>query len=104
VIPRRKEAMTMQTGEAALAALLGEAGAAHGAYETDELGGVFDQQWPAWYARYLVEHGIGALLDRTVTIDEVATLLAACDEAYRRENPATTWPDFYARRFLGTRG
>jgi len=51
-----------------------------------------------------VEHGIGALLDRVVTIEEVAALLAACDEAYKRENPATSWPDFYARQILGTRG
>jgi hypothetical protein len=96
--------MSMQTTEATLAALLGEAGSAHGAHETAALGGVYDQQWPAWYARYLVEHGIGALLDRAVTIDEVAALLAACDEAYQRESPATGWPDFYARQLLGTRG
>jgi hypothetical protein len=100
----RKEAMTMQTTEVTLATLLGEAASAHGAYETTELGGVYDQQWPAWYARYLVEHGIGALLDRAVTIEEVAALLAACDAAYTRENPATSWPDFYARQLLGTRG
>ena len=77
---------------------------AHNDYEIAELGGVYDQQWPAWYARYLVEHGIGALLDRAVTIDEVAALLAACDEAYKRENPATNWPDFYARQLLSTHG
>ena len=93
----------MQTTEATLAALLGEAGSAHGAYETSELGGVYDQQWPAWYARYLVEHGLGALLGRAVTAEEVAALLAACDEAYKRENPAMGWPDFYARRLLATR-
>ena len=94
----------MQTTEATLAQLLGETLAAHSAYEAAELGGVYDQQWPAWYARYLVEHGIGALLDRSVTIEEVAALLAECDEAYKRENPVTSWPDFYARRLLGTRG
>jgi hypothetical protein len=93
----------MQMTEAALAALLGETGSAHGAYETAELGGVYDQQWPAWYARYLVDHGVETLLDRAVTTDGVAALLAECDEAYKRENPAMSWPDFYARRLLATR-
>jgi hypothetical protein len=90
----------MATTEATLAALLSETFAAHATYETSELGGVYDQQWPAWYTRYLVEHGIGALLGRAVTSEEVAALLAECDETYRRDNPATTWPDFYARQFL----
>ncbi len=92
----------MQTTEATLAQLLGETLAAHSAYETTELDGVYDQQWPAWYARYLVEHGIETLLDRAVTTEELAALLAACDAAYKGEN-ATSWPDFYARRLLGTR-
>lgn len=93
----------MQTPEATLATRLIEAEAAHAAYEAGELGGVRDPQWPAWYARYLVEHGIGDLLGRAVTIDELAQQLAACDEAYTREQPAARWSDFYARRLLGTR-
>lgn len=94
----------MQSKEASLALLLAEAGSAHGAYETTELGGVYDEQWPAWYARYLVEHGVEAFLDRTVTVEEMARLLADCDAAYKRENPATSWPEFYARRLLHLRG
>ena len=93
----------MQATESTLARLLGETLSAHAAYETAELGGVYDQQWPAWYARYLVEHGIGALLDRAVTTEELAALLAACDEAYKRENSAASWPDYYAQRLLGAR-
>jgi hypothetical protein len=94
----------MQSTEASLALLLTEASAAHGAYETSELGGVYDEQWPAWYARYLVAHGLGTFLGRAVTAEEVAPLLAECDAAYKRENPAVSWPDFYAQRLLSTRG
>ena len=46
---------------AALEALLAETEAAHGAYETTELNGVYDQEWPRWYAAYAVEHGIGEI-------------------------------------------
>jgi hypothetical protein len=36
----------------AVEALLSETEAAHGAYEAADLGGVYDQDWPAWYAAY----------------------------------------------------
>jgi hypothetical protein len=38
-----------------LADLLREAEAAHGVYETEELGGVRDEEWAAWYAEFIVE-------------------------------------------------
>jgi hypothetical protein len=34
--------------------LLREAEAAHGKYETEELGGVRDEEWAAWYAEFIV--------------------------------------------------
>lgn len=36
-----------------LTELLKKAAAAHGAYEKAELGGVYDQNWPAWYAAHM---------------------------------------------------
>lgn len=38
-----------------LAALLREAEEAHGAYEKEELGGERDEEWPAWYAEFIVD-------------------------------------------------
>jgi hypothetical protein len=47
-----------------LARLLREAEEAHGHYETEELGGVRDEEWAAWYAEFIVnalrERGEGA--------------------------------------------
>jgi hypothetical protein len=37
-----------------LTRLLREAEAAHGKYETEELGGVRDEEWAAWYAEFIV--------------------------------------------------
>ena len=34
--------------------LLREAEAAHGVYETTELGGVRDEEWAPWYAEFIV--------------------------------------------------
>jgi hypothetical protein len=33
--------------------LLTEAAAAHGTYETEQLDGVYDEEWPAWYAAHM---------------------------------------------------
>lgn len=38
-----------------LARLLREAEAAHGKYETQELGGVRDEEWASWYAEFIVK-------------------------------------------------
>lgn len=29
--------------------------AAHGAYEADQLGGVYDEHWPEWYATHMAD-------------------------------------------------
>jgi hypothetical protein len=85
--------------EQAVAALLREAETAHVAYETNVLGGVFDEDWPAWYATYLLDHGLGARLPGGESLD-VATLtsmLARLATDYQRGEQASFWPDDYAR-------
>jgi hypothetical protein len=85
---------------AALEALLAEAEAAHGVYESTVLNGVYDQEWPRWYAGYAVEHGIGTILSRDVDADELARLLAASwDELQGADGqPMLPWRAFTARR------
>jgi hypothetical protein len=90
---------------AALEALLAETEAAHGAYETTELNGVYDQDWPRWYAAYAVDHGIGALLGREVSADEVAEVLATSWEVLQNADPRPTdpWASVVARRLVADR-
>ncbi len=85
---------------AELAALLAQAEAAHGEYETQELGGAADADWPRWYAAYLWQHGVAALLPESTTEEGLAGQMAECDAAYQREQPAEDWPAYYARRLL----
>ena len=33
--------------------LLVRAATAHGVHEAEELGGVYDEEWPAWYADFM---------------------------------------------------
>jgi len=89
-----------ETEQGKVAALLREVGAAHGAYEAQELKGVYDQIWPAWYAAYLVEHGIGELLGKAITEEQLAQLLAQYDNEYRTQQRQEGWPDYYAGQLL----
>ena len=86
------------TTESQLIDLLGRAGSAHGVYEEGELGGVYDQNWPQWYASYMLNHGLGTLLERELTENAVARWLADCDASYGRERPSVGWPAYYAAR------
>ncbi len=84
----------------AIEALLTEAEEAHGVFEGTELNGVYDPDWPGWYAAYAVEHGIGALVGHDVTIEQLATFLAASNAEFDQAEPkpAEPWGTYTARR------
>ena len=84
----------------ALETLLVRTGAAHGEFEATELNGVYDQEWPRWYATYAVEHGLGALVGQPVTIDRLAEFLASSNVEFEQADPRPTepWAAYTARR------
>jgi hypothetical protein len=84
----------------AVNALLIETEAAHGVFETTELNGVYDQDWPRWYAAHAVEHGIGALVGHPVTTDQLAEFLAESFGEFKRAEPESRehWAAYVARR------
>ena len=90
------------TVEKAVAALLRETEAAHGAYEKNVLGGVYDEAWPAWYAAYLLDHGLDDHLphDERIDLDELTAMLARHAADYERGDKTIPWPDAYARRIV----
>ena len=81
-------------------ALLAEAGEAHGRYEETELNGVYDLEWPRWYAAYAVEHGIGDMLGHPVTTDRLAAFLATSNRDLERidAEQREPWATYTARR------
>ena len=90
--------------EKVVAALLREAATAHGVYETNVLGGVFDEEWPAWYAAYLLDHGLGDLLPgaESLDVDNLTAMLARLAADYERGEQASPWPDVYARGIVAS--
>lgn len=92
----------MTEATADIARLLRDAQRAHGAYETEILGGVYDEEWPAWYASYLLDHGLRDRLPG-VRLDAagLAATLRQLDQDYKREQPREAWSELYARRLAG---
>ena len=84
----------------AVNALLVETMEAHGAFEATELNGVYDQDWPRWYATYAIDHGIGALIGHDVTSDRLARFFASSNTEFERAAPKARepWAAYTARR------
>ena len=87
-------------GTEAIEALLAETEQAHGMYETTELNGVYDREWPRWYAEYAVEHGIGDFLGRAIPANQLESVLASAYAEFERADPKPDepWTAFIARR------
>ena len=92
--------MTSIDAAGAISRLLSETERAHGDYEAKELAGVYDQDWPQWYATYAVEHGLGELLGHDVAADQLAAFLASTFEAFKAADPkpANGWAAWTAQR------
>lgn len=90
---------------AALTALLLQAERAHGVYETTELNGVYDTEWPRWYAAYAVDHGIADLLGRPVSVAELAESLTSAWAELQAAGPepGEPWASFTAARIAADR-
>jgi len=86
------------TPEKAVAALLKETETAHGVYETTVLGGQYDEEWPAWYAAYLLDHGLGEHLASAANLDvaDLTAMLTRLAADYERGEQKNPWPDVYA--------
>ena len=92
----------MEDRSDAVSALLNKTEAAHGAYETAELDGVYDQDWPAWYATHAVEQGIGVILGHPIAAEELARFLAGTFADFKAAEPTPTdgWAVYAARRIV----
>jgi hypothetical protein len=82
-----------------IAKLLSQAGSAHHHFERTVLKGVYDQEWPAWYADYVITHGLGELLPAPVTVEQLGRFLADNYELYKREDSSKLgWADYTAQQ------
>ena len=84
-----------------VSSLLAIAEAAHGRFEAEALGGVRDEEWPKWYAGYLLDHGLLDLFPEPSASGRLGAhldeLLAEADRLQRANAPGEKWQDYYAR-------
>ena len=82
--------------------LLTAAGEAHSVFERDELNGVYDEDWPAWYARWAVDHGFATAFGRDVPADDLAAYFTRTWDEIRQMDPrpAEPWAAIMARRIV----
>lgn len=78
--------------------LLSQAGSAHHVFEQTVLKGVYDQDWPAWYANYVIEHGLSDRLGRAVTVELLARFLSDTNDLYEQTDKRQSWADFTAAK------
>jgi hypothetical protein len=90
----------IQTKATEIAALLAKAGAAHHQYEQTVLKGVYDQDWPTWYADYVIRHGLGELLNQAVTVEQISQFFCHRNEDHKREHPLQNWADYTAKKMI----
>lgn len=81
-----------------IADLLRQAGRAHARHEQTELKGVYDKVWARWYAGYVVEQGISALIGHMVTVDRLTAFFAESFADYKRDGVTESWDTYTARR------
>jgi hypothetical protein len=84
--------------------LLQRAGAAHGVYEHEELNDVYDQEWAAWYANWVIEHGLNTLLNTAYDGAALGKLLRDLNEELKQGNSGEAWAAFTARRLIELNG
>jgi len=89
--------------ETNIATLLEAAETDHSVYETESMRGV-DEEWPAWYATYLLDLGLRDLLPKSVTgdPDDLAVQLTDLYAAFQRDDPSGDWHRFCAARFVAS--
>ncbi|KAA3643357.1 MAG: hypothetical protein DWQ07_22865 [Chloroflexi bacterium] len=77
---------------------------AHHKYQTRQLEGARNQDWPAWYADYLLEGGIAELLQTSPAPEQLAQFLTDLHASYsalsEKEQLEMDWPSYYAPKLI----
>lgn len=76
--------------------LLSQAAAAHHVFEETVLKGVPDQEWPDWYAAYVIENRMNELLPQPVAVPQLGQFLAESNQRYEQAGKPGTWAEFTA--------
>lgn len=80
--------------------LLSQAGGAHHIFEQTTLKGVYDKEWPTWYAQWSIEHGLNTLLGSSWNIEDLAKALDEINERHKKSAAGLSWAEFTAQELM----
>ena len=83
-----------------IASLLTAAVSAHHTYEQEELGGECDQDWPQWYAAWLLENGLASAFAPPPGQQALAGALERISAEHKGTDGEQSWAEFTAPRLL----
>ena len=81
----------------AIAELLKQSGRAHHQAFIEVNGA--DDDWPIWYADYLVDK-LNQLLSTSLTRTQIVVLLVELDQQQKATAPDANWTEFYAKELV----
>lgn len=81
--------------------LLKQAVAAHHEYEQNELGGVYHEEWPEWYADWLIAHGLNDRLGQNLEAAALAARLKAINDDHQQAETGKSWARYTAEALAG---
>ena len=92
----------MKENSTKIAQLLAQAGSAHHQFEQIVLKGVYDEDWPEWYAGYLLDHGLNDLLPQSITQAALCQFLYQSNQTRTQKYPEPNWVDYTTRDLVTT--
>ena len=90
--------MENQNGSTKIITLLNQAGGAHHTYEQAELNGVYDKEWPLWYAEYIINNGFNELVDQPFSADQLGLFFAETNQLLQQSEESVGWAEFTAAK------
>ena len=78
--------------------LLEQAGQAHHEYEQEQLDGQRDEDWPRWYAAWLLENGMASQIMPPPNQENLAEQLAAITDQHEASSSDQDWAAFAAQQ------
>jgi hypothetical protein len=89
-----------ELAQTALADLLRRTQSAHHEHQVNDLGGKYNEDWPQWYAEFLINNGIADFLASNPDRAKLAGFLKQSYEAFETGGNSGGWANFIAGHLL----
>lgn len=89
-----------ELSQTALADLLRRTKSAHHDHQVNDLGGKYNEDWPQWYAEFLIDNGIADFLASRPKQANLGAFLKQSYEIFEASGGQGDWSDYIASELL----